>query len=304
MPLILDTDEFKKLPRRRVKRTPRVSSPQKSERILRERMELIWTRHVYPIVDQLKQMISDGASYEQIGDMLDLALRQAEQQFGSQAKNIVDMWRMSIDKETRIHMHRALTKSLGVDITAILDTPEVQETLAIGSLEAADLIVTMPKDTLNKVAKAVMDNMRGVPLPRDRSLLQQIDFLANRENFKKHAKLIARDQTSKMTSLLNQTRQQMLGIDKYIWRTSKDQRVVGNPSGLYPTGNDKHGNHYIMEGKYCRWDDSSVFSMDGKTWRKRIGKMPKVHPGQDIQCRCYAEPVIDLQQIIKHSQIQ
>ena len=115
------------------------------------------------------------------------------------------------------------------------------------------------------------------------------------------AKLIARDQTKKLNSNLNQARQQSVGITLYIWKTVRDERVVGRPGGLYPQGNKAHGNHYVMEGLYCRWDDSTVYSEDrGETWKKRQAEMPQTHPGQDIQCRCHAAPVVDIDQILKY----
>jgi uncharacterized protein with gpF-like domain len=102
-----------------------------------------------------------------------------------------------------------------------------------------------------------------------------------------------------LTSTLSQARQQGLGVKMYIWRTSKDERVVGKPSGIYPVGNKAHGEHYDMADMYCRWDDPSVYSDDkGVTWKKRTSKMPNNHPGQDIMCRCYAEPVIDLKKLL------
>ena len=61
---------------------------------------------------------------------------------------------------------------------------------------------------------------------------------------KRRAELIDRDQKSTLTGALNQKRQESIGIDKYIWRTVKDNRVVENPSGLYPKGNAKHMNHW------------------------------------------------------------
>ena len=88
--------------------------------------------------------------------------------------------------------------------------------------------------------------------------------------------LIARDQTSKINTAVNQARQTEIGIEEYIWRTCKDSRVVGAPGGKWPEGNATHGNHYKREGVKYRWDTPPY---DG-------------HPGYAINCRCYPEPVI------------
>lgn len=77
------------------------------------------------------------------------------------------------------------------------------------------------------------------------------------------ADLIARDQINKFNGQLNQLRQQSVGVEKYRWRTSQDERV--RPA------------HRAREGEIFSWDDPPS---DG-------------HPGEPIQCRCYAEPVLE-----------
>ena len=301
MPIILDKENLKKLGKRKPKRVKPLKSPVKPEREVKQRIQAMYKYSLEPSIQKVKDALNSNMSLEELGLLLDQLLRKAEQDYNMRGGSILDVWRMSMGEETRYKLHAALSKSLGVDLTAVLDTPEIKDALALGSMEFERLVKTMPTKVLGEVADAVSKNMRGIPLPENRSLLKQIDFIGTKS--KKWAKVIARDQTAKMTSLLNQTRQTMLGVSVYIWRTSKDERVVGNPGGIYPTGNKVHGNHYIMEGKYCQWDDATVYSVDkGKTWKQRTGEMPKEHPGMQIQCRCYAEPVIDVQQILEYAQ--
>jgi len=95
------------------------------------------------------------------------------------------------------------------------------------------------------------------------SMIQQIRQIGNVTV--NRARLIARDQTAKLNSTLNQQRQQNLGVTQYIWRTSGDGRV--------------RETHKDNNGKVFNWD-----------------KPPKDtgHPGHDINCRCVAEPIIEL----------
>lgn len=89
----------------------------------------------------------------------------------------------------------------------------------------------------------------------------------------KHCKLLARDQIGKLNGQINQTQMQEFGLDLYVWSTAFDDRV--------------RDSHAIMEGLLCRWDDANVCSYDnGKTWVERPGDAVRLHPGQDIQCRC------------------
>lgn len=80
-------------------------------------------------------------------------------------------------------------------------------------------------------------------------------------NLRARSKLIARDQVSKLNGQLTKNRQEGLGIEKYTWRTSLDERV--------------RKSHADREGEVYSWNNPPD---DG-------------HPGEPIQCRCYSEPV-------------
>lgn len=78
------------------------------------------------------------------------------------------------------------------------------------------------------------------------------------------AKLIARDQINKLNGELTRNRQVNLGIKRYRWITSLDERV--------------RPDHLSKHGKIFSWDNPPADTG---------------HPGYDYQCRCYAEAVFD-----------
>lgn len=80
------------------------------------------------------------------------------------------------------------------------------------------------------------------------------------------AELIARDQTTKLSGQLNKVRQTEAGVEEYVWSTSKDERV--------------RKSHRELDGEKFRWDDPP--EIEGE----------RLHPGEDIQCRCVAVPVL------------
>lgn len=95
------------------------------------------------------------------------------------------------------------------------------------------------------------------------------------------AALIARDQTLKSNSDLSQLRQQQVGVREYIWTTSRDERVRGNPSGKWAKS---QSNHFILDGSRQSWLVAPVTNpVTGA----------RNHPGQDYQCRCTATPIVD-----------
>jgi hypothetical protein len=102
---------------------------------------------------------------------------------------------------------------------------------------------------------------------------------------------LARDQVGKLNGQISQAQQQDAGIDWYWWETAGDERVRGNPRGKFPRAVPSH---FIMDGLLCKWSDATVYSDDGgKTWKPRTDKMPKAHPGQEIQCRCTSIPYFE-----------
>jgi SPP1 gp7 family putative phage head morphogenesis protein len=82
------------------------------------------------------------------------------------------------------------------------------------------------------------------------------------------AKLIARTEVARTSSLLTQTRAEHIGSTGYIWRTSKDT--------------DVRDRHKKLEGKLIPWDDPPVAGERGE----------RAHAGQIYNCRCWSEVVI------------
>lgn len=76
-------------------------------------------------------------------------------------------------------------------------------------------------------------------------------------------KLIARDQTSKAQGELSKIRQEALGVKRYMWSTSGDERV--------------RASHRALDGQIFSWDNPP----------------PEGHPGEAVNCRCIAAPLLD-----------
>lgn len=171
-----------------------------------------------------------------------------------------------------------VARALGVEWATIMASAAIAGAVETAIAANVALIRTLGEHHWGRVIEAVTANYQG-KIFAEGSLsnrLARIGTLSQRE-----AKRIARDQTSKLCTSLNAIRQQDAGINRYTWRNSQDQRVVGNPAGLYPQGNAVHGDHWQREGQEFRWDQPPE---DG-------------HPGQPIHCRCTAEPIIDLDEL-------
>ena len=118
-------------------------------------------------------------------------------------------------------------------------------------------------------------------------------------------KLIVRDQAKKLIGSMNRITAENSGAFAFIWHTRKDIKVTGNPSGLYPKGNDKHGNHYEREGKLYLLKESFAVKAKLVAKTKEVDydtELSDGMPSVGISCRCYAEYIYDLEGIPKQFQ--
>lgn len=276
-----------------------VNDPKKIEMDARRRLKNL----TEPVQLELEGIIENmrGKSARQVGEELEGVRRRYNFQIETVADTIASSWVDSVNQYNKDKFMSYMRKVLGIDIGAIVDEA-MKDQLDVMMMESASYIKTIPDYLVGKVAQRVLQHYKGEPMPENRTLRQQI-----REEFKVsdgRAKVLARDQTSKMNTSISAIRQTNLGIDTYIWKTVEDERVVGRPGGKYPKITKLHRNHWMMQGLLCKWDDPTVYSDDkGKTWKKRLQQMPQNHPGVDIMCRCRAAPYIDIEKLkVKWSQ--
>lgn len=270
-----------------------VNDPKKIEMDARRRLKNL----TEPVQLELEGIIENmrGKSARQVGEELEGVRRRYNFQIETVADTIASSWVNSVNQYNKDKFMSYMRKVLGIDIGAIVDEA-MKDQLDVMMMESASYIKTIPDYLVGKVAQRVLQHYKGEPMPENRTLRQQI-----REEFKVsdgRAKVLARDQTSKMNTSISAIRQTKLGIDTYIWKTVEDERVVGRPGGKYPKITKLHRNHWMMQGLLCKWDDPTVYSDDkGKTWKKRLQQMPQNHPGVDIMCRCRAAPYIDIEKL-------
>lgn len=163
------------------------------------------------------------------------------------------------DTVNRNRFYKSIEDAIGIDLGAAIQNEDLADILVSSTRENVALIRSIPEEYFKKIETIVFtETTQGSSAS---SMIKQIQKLNNSTH--NRAKLIARDQTSKINSVITQQRSQNLGIEEYIWRTAGDDRV--------------RDSHYRNNGKVFRWDDPP----------KDTG-----HPGRDIQCRCVAQPII------------
>jgi SPP1 gp7 family putative phage head morphogenesis protein len=175
----------------------------------------------------------------------------------------------------QVQYNKIIKSVLGIDI--FLEEPYLIPQLELFANQNNQLIANMTEQELERVSGYVQ---RAI---QDGSSFESV-VINIEKSFgitRRHAKLIARDQTSKLNGSLTKLRQQEVGIKTYRWQTSEDERV--------------RATHRPLNGKICRWDDPTVYLNEetGK-WenRSKIGGT-NVSPSVDVQCRCIPIPIIE-----------
>lgn len=182
-----------------------------------------------------------------------------------------------LDKTTRERLDKVVSAGLGVDIAQIVSSEGLTNSIE-GAVETnVNLIKSIPEQYLDKIRNIIMnDTVKGRSA---KSMIEQIQEVHSVT--KKRARLIARDQSNKINGDLTRERQQASGIRAFRWRTVGDDSV--------------RETHKRRSGKVYAWSPADV----GK--RLADGTVlldPTVDdigfPGEEIQCRCIAEPIIEL----------
>lgn len=136
--------------------------------------------------------------------------------------------------------------------------PWLQQEIAAFTKMNVSLIKSIPEKYFEQVEQIVSRGAQAGTLGKDiaAQIKGRFEVTENR------ALLIARDQVSKFNGTLNNLRQTEAGISKYEWQTAGDERV--------------RGSHAAHDGKIFSWSDPPSTG----------------HPGDDINCRCVALPII------------
>lgn len=197
------------------------------------------------------------------------ALLKRSKLFGEKQRPLVNEIAGRVDKANAAEFKRVIgidARQTGASIGPAID--QFRE-------ENVDLITSIPEDALGEVSDVIDESWTAgerVETLREK-ILDRFDVSKSR------ADLIARDQVLKLNGQITKERQQSAGITEYIWTTSGDERVRGNPALKRHGGAD----HYSLNGQTFRWDAPPVTNPDtGET----------NNPGQDYQCRCVAMPIL------------
>lgn len=166
-----------------------------------------------------------------------------------------------VSATNRKRLQTSFEKSFGFSVPQLVKDEGLKKPLNEAIDENVKLIKTIPSEFLGRVKKIISAGMTSGQTAGDiRKQLSNEAFGIS----ERRARLIARDQTSKINGDLTRIRALDIGSNEYIW--------VGRNDDL------ERPSHKENNGKKFSWD-----------------KKPDTgHPGEAYQCRCYAKLIIKL----------
>lgn len=166
--------------------------------------------------------------------------------------------RSEINQEARRHTNKwtaGVSAQAQIDVRYLLRDDDLVDLLSVRSEEFNRLIRNLSQDVRDRIERQTLSSIfEGKGNAEIAKSLQEIGGIG-----RNRARLIARDQASKLNAAQNQFRQEQAGVTLYKWRTILDGRER-------PT-------HNANNGKLFRWDKPPP----------NTG-----HPSQAINCRCRA----------------
>jgi SPP1 gp7 family putative phage head morphogenesis protein len=181
---------------------------------------------------------------------------------GSFIDTAIEACAANVANVSREQWARQAKAIVGIDLSKV--EPNLTPTINAFRRANVELITTMARDKVERV-KVLLTEHAGARVETIRDKIMEEGGVTKRQ-----AALIARDQVLSLNAQVTEKRHVAAGVTKYTWRTSGDGDV--RPA------------HRALNGKVFAYADPPV--VDAKRGRRE-------NPGQDYQCRCTAEPVIE-----------
>jgi len=214
--------------------------------------------------------------------LLDFVRNKINKQYDTERINgIAEKYANQTAKLNGIRFNNNVERGLSIDLKDVPDFQNMKPYMKNVIRKNANLIRSLKEENLSKLETILLGGMeKGWTTKR---IAEEINKSYNVS--RKRSVLIARNEINTLNGELTKKRMENLGLNLYKWQTSEDERVRGNPRGRYPKARPSH---YVMNDKICRYDDHTVYSDDGKKWKKRTSDMPEGIPREAVGCRCDA----------------
>lgn len=218
---------------------------------------------IKPLIPKLVAHMGRDRKDEDLGDLADelkqIRLEVSQAYSPDEISRLAKLTGRNVAEFNAEQMNGQMRGIVEIDLFGSGGEPWLAKEMGAFVQQNVELITSLPDEYLDQVSKLIGTSVRSGLRSEEIATLLEDRYGVG----KSRAQLIARDQIGKFNGQLTEARQRDLGVDEYTWRGVGDAR--------------ERDSHRALNNTVQRWDDP-----------------PDVgHPGEDIQCRCWAEPVLD-----------
>ena len=244
---------------------PRNPRPLAVSRTTERQLAARYNRMLRPMLDDMYGPFTRAASLQAAAQEASITLGRIEYHMNANDDAVLEPALQSLNRVDRMHLRNTVNSfrsALGIDIGDFLRADTATGDFVLGKArQTADLIKTIPRrgmaDVIREIGLATED------APFDREAVAEIIRKHRRGMERWKVTRIARTQTAATHGFLVQHRQTSLGVDKFRWNSADDDRV--------------RPEHQSFDGNIYEWSEPPGGEI----------------PGQPVNCRCVAGPVID-----------
>jgi len=232
---------------------------------------------VMPLLNRDKALIKDSLSdeLETTLSMLKLKYSNITKSYFNDITNIVN----SLNKIQKSKFINNVNSAIGVDLEQILKNENLEDFVSMQINKNVSLVKSIPDDFFKQIEAEIYQGVSNGATYS--SIAKKINGIKNISSvfgkLSNRTKFIARNEVENINAALVKKRSEKVGLKEFIWQTARDERVRGNPAGLYPNAKCSH---YKLDGEVFAWDKGA----------KCGGKV--IYPGSDFNCRCVAINII------------
>lgn len=213
----------------------------------------------------------DASPSAQARILTNALIKKFTERFNGKAKSTAEKFTRRANKANESAVKSSIQKMAGdISLPAAPFSPEVQDILSAIVTENVSLIKSIGQQYLGQVQQSVM-----------RSIAQGTDITGLVKELQRHkgvslrrAKIIAFDQTHKISNALSRARFMNAGITKYVWRHTGGS-------------NEPRPLHVKYDGRTFRYDTPVKVQDDPVVYG---------YPGTLINCSCRQQPVVEFRE--------
>lgn len=224
----------------------------------------------YTTIPMQNAPMSQTMRLARLRKILEALQKQYGEHFNRNARRIINQYIKKASASAQSSILVQLRKMYGDTFTINFDARRYGQALKIRGSLNAELIKNTTSQIVSNVTNITYD---GVTTGQSWTRVKK-DLLTQKHIAADRIKRIARDQTAKLNENLNEMAMRDAGVEFFEWSTANDERVS--------TG---FGGHKQLDGKIYKWGDNAHYPIIDTYGHRGV-------PGQRVNCRCSALPVI------------